>query len=91
MKIIKHHSLILTLIIVLLGALLGLFFGWLYAGWRVEAIAEELRKADPNDPLDGLFFVSIGIIWKSFLTGTLAGIIIGTISYFFVGRTKNLV
>lgn len=91
MKIIKHHSLILTLVIVLLGVLLGLLFGWIYAGWRVEAIAEELRRTNPNDPLDGLFFVSIGIIWKGLLTGTSAGIIVGTISYFFVGRTRNLV
>lgn len=91
MKIIKHHSLILSLIIILLGSLLGIIFGWFYAGWRVEAIAEELRKTNPNDPLDGLFFVSLGIIWKSFLTGTLTGVIVGTISYFFAGRRKNLI
>ena len=91
MKIIKHHSLVLSLIIVLLGALFGLLFGWFYAGWRVEAIAEELRRANPNDPLDGLFFVSLGIIWRSFLIGTLSGIVIGTISYFFTGKTKNLI
>lgn len=89
MKILKHHSLILSLIIVLTGALLGLLFGWFYAGWRVEAIAEELKRANPNDPLDGLFFVSIGIIWRSFLTGTLTGLVIGAITYFFVGRTRN--
>ncbi len=91
MKIIKHHSLILTLTIVLLGALLGLLFGWSYASWRVEAIAEDLRKTNPDEPLGGLFFISIGIILKSLFTGTLAGMIIGTISYFFVGRAKNLV
>ena len=91
MKIIKHHSLILTIVIVFLGALLGLLFGWIYAGWRVEAIAEELRRTNPNDPLDGLFFVSLGIIWKSLVTGTLLGLIIGAVSYFFVGRAKNLV
>lgn len=90
MKIIKHHSLVLSFILILLGVFSGIVFGWLYAGWKVEAIAEELRRANPNDPLDGLFFISITIILKSTVIGTLGGIIAGTISYFFVGRTQNL-
>jgi hypothetical protein len=90
MKIIKHHSLILSFLLILLGIISGLALGWLYAGWKVEAIAEELRKTNPNDPLDGLLFISIGIIIKSTLAGTLGGIIAGAFSYFFVGRTQNL-
>lgn len=90
MKIIKHHSLILSFLFVLLGVISGFVIGWFYAGWKVEAIAEELRRANPNDPLDGLLFISIGIILKSAFVGTLGGIIAGTISYFFVGRTRNL-
>ncbi len=90
MKIIKRNSLILSFMLVLLGVISGLALGWLYAGWKVETIAEDLRRANPNDPLDGLLFISIGIILKSTFVGTLGGIIAGTISYFFVGRTQNL-
>lgn len=90
MRIIKHHSLILSFALVLLGILSGLIVGWIYANWKVEAIAEELQRANPLDPLDGLFFISIGIILKSTVAGTLGGIIAGTLSYFFIGRTRNL-
>lgn len=90
MKIIKRHSLILSFLLVLLGVISGLVIGWVYAGWKVEAMAEELRRANPNDPLDGLLFISIGIILKSAFVGTLSGIIAGTISYFFVGKSQDL-
>jgi ABC-type antimicrobial peptide transport system permease subunit len=91
MKIIKRHSLILSFLLVLLGIVSGFVIGWFYAGWRVEVIADDLRRANPNDPLDGLLFISMGIILKSAFIGTLCGVIAGTISYFFVGKSRNLI
>lgn len=69
---------------ILLGAALtlgGLVTGIAFGLYGTRKIGEAVRAENPNDPLDGLFFIFIGYAILGLLAGLAAGIAAGLIAY----------
>lgn len=88
MNFIKRHPLMFFFLLVFLGIIIGTFSGWIYAGYKVQIIAEQIKQSHPNDPIDGLWIVTLGIIFKGLVIGTIIGIVSG-ITVFFFGKSKS--
>ncbi|MGI8555031.1 MAG: hypothetical protein ACR2LT_01565 [Pyrinomonadaceae bacterium] len=85
---IKRAPLTCALLLVFCGIISGAIFGWIYAAYKIEIIAAQVKQAQPDDPLDGLWIVSLGIIFKGLIIGTLVGIFSGVVIFLF-GKNKN--
>ena len=80
--LVRKHPLLAASIIVLLGVLLGTFFGWAFAYDAAKSISEGARRDNPNDPLDMLPLVVFTYLAMGFCGGAIAGLLTGSIVYF---------
>jgi hypothetical protein len=74
---VKKQPLLSALVIVLLGIVLGTFFGWVSAVEAARNISEGVRRDNPNDPLDMLPLVVFGYLAIGFCGGALTGLFAG--------------
>jgi len=81
--LVKKHPLLSALVIVLLGVLLGTSVGWAFAYDAARSISENVRRDNPNDPLDMLPLVVLMYLAMGFCGGAIAGLLTGGIVYFF--------
>ena len=90
MNILKRYPLVCAVLIFIFCLFGGAVIGWAYAQYVIQGIAEAVRQSRTDDPLDGLWLVSIGIIFKGLVTGTIIGIILGIAAYKIGRKRKKL-
>ncbi|MEO8435793.1 MAG: hypothetical protein ABI596_12915 [Pyrinomonadaceae bacterium] len=83
----KRHPLAIAALIIVLGILIGLVAGWGMAQYETGEIARQVRARNPNDPLDGLPFIGLGIMLIGFVLGTVTGIV-GAVVFWLTNRAR---
>jgi len=90
MKSRKRNPFIRALLIAILCIAVGTVIGWVYGIRETHSIAEAVRQHSPDDPLDGLPIISMGITFTGMIIGAVTGII-GAIIYYARYRAKEKV
>ena len=81
MKFLKRHPLIFGLSVAVLCFVACTALGFGISVLVTESIAAGVRETDPNDPLDGLPFITLGILFGGAGFGLFAGLIMGCVTY----------
>lgn len=81
MEFLKRHPLIFGLSAAVLCFVVCTALGFGISVLVTKSIAAGARATDPNDPLDGLPFITLGILFGGAGLGLLAGLIMGCVTY----------
>ncbi len=81
MKFLKRHPLIFGLSVAVLCFVVCTALGFGVSVLVTKSIAAGVRETAPNDPLDGLPFITLGILFGGAGFGLLAGLIMGCVTY----------
>ena len=81
MNLLKRHPIASGVLLAIIVACFGSYLGQVLAIRQVSEIAEQVRAKHPDDPLDGLWIIGLGITLLGAVVGTLVGSVAGVIVY----------
>ena len=94
MNLLRRYPIMSGVLLAIIIACLGSYWGQVFAAHHVSEIAEQVRAKHPDDPLDGLWIIDLGITLTGAIIGTVLGIALGVIFYLWlkssaISRLRN--
>jgi H+/Cl- antiporter ClcA len=90
MNLFRRHPIVSGIALGIIIACAGSYLGQALAIHHTNEIAQQVRVQHPDDPLDGLWIIGLGITLIGSLVGTVIGIIAGLILYVELKRCAAL-
>ena len=90
MKVLRRHPILSGIILGFIVACSGAYLSQAFAIHHTGEIARQVRAQHPDDPLDGLWIIGLGITFAGSIFATIAGIVAGLIFYVELKRSAGL-
>ncbi len=90
MNLFRRHPIVSGIALGIIIACAGSYLGQAFAIHHTNEIAQQVRAQHPDDPLDGLWIIGLGITLIGSLVATVIGIIAGLILYVELKRSAAL-
>jgi H+/Cl- antiporter ClcA len=86
----RRHPIVSGIALGIIIACAGSYLGQAFAIHHTNEIAQQVRAEHPNDPLDGLWIIGLGITLVGSVVAMVIGIIAGLILYMELKRSAAL-
>ena len=81
MNLLRRHPILAGIALGVIVACAGSYLGQVMAIHHTNEIAQQVRAQHPDDPLDGLWIIGLGITFVGSVIATVVGIAAGSILY----------